>query len=124
MRTTVDDVRAIISTTLEDATITNIIGSASTLLDSLTDMSGLSVALLTEIERWMSAHMIAITWERTAKNEGAGGASIEYAGNFGTGFASTQYGQMAITLDTTGTLKTLDVDGEKRASVYIVDRGY
>jgi len=63
--------------------------------------------ILKEVERWMAAHMIAVTRERQAKKEGAGGASIEYAGEFGAGLRSTSYGQMVLALDTTGAMAAL-----------------
>ena len=70
--------------------------------------------LLTEIERWIAAHLIASTRERQAKKEGAGGASIEYTGVYGSNLALTSYGQMALTLDTTGVLASL---GGKSAKI-------
>jgi len=104
MRTTVQLVKDILDdTALTDNQITSYIGSANVFV---TDALGttLSVAVLAEIERWLTAHMITCTRERSAIKEAAGGASIQYTGAWGAGLLSTSYGQMAVALDTTGTL--------------------
>jgi len=69
--------------------------------------TSLSAAMLTEIEKWLTAHLITISRERMAAKEEAGGARIEYIGAFGAGLSSTPYGQTAIALDNTGTLLAL-----------------
>ena len=61
--------------------------------------------------------MIASTRERMAKSEAAGGASITYLGEAGKALESTPYGQMVLTLDTTGAMASL---GLKKASIYAV----
>lgn len=76
-------------------------------------------AVLKEIERWLTAHMVTVINERLSKEEGAGGAYIKYAGAWGEELASTQYGQMVLMLDTSNTLRNLS-DGKKRASIYAV----
>lgn len=108
MRTTVEDVKIIIETELTDPVITGYITSASTFVDTALGTASLTEAVLTEIERWMTAHMIATTKERIAKKEEAGGAKIEYAGDFGIGLNGTSYGQMAMMLDTSGTLQQIN----------------
>jgi hypothetical protein len=42
-----------------------------------------------------------------SKEEGAGGAYIKFAGDWGRGLDGTSHGQMAVMLDTTGTLAAL-----------------
>ena len=71
-------------------------------------------AVIEEIEKWIAAHMVTITRERVAREEGAGGAYIKYAGEWGAGLASTSYGQMAINLDTSNTLQALS-EGKRTA---------
>lgn len=101
--TTVNDVKKIIDTSLDDAIIESYIEAASTLTCELVGSSAeLSTATKKEIERWLTAHMIAGTRERIGKEEGAGDAYIKYQGVFEGGLKSTSYGQMVITLDTTG----------------------
>lgn len=104
-RTTVDLVKAVISTTLEDTNIEQYIDSASALIDVWFKGVSASEDMLSELERWIAAHLIASTKERQAREEGAGGAYIKYSGMYGIGLKSTTYGQTAISLDTTNTLK-------------------
>lgn len=103
----VQKVRDIMETSLPDAQVEAYIGSANTYINSTLLGKGLSDALLAEIERWLSAHMIALTAERTTKKEEAGTAKVEYAGQFGKSFEATSYGQMVLALDTSGTLRDL-----------------
>ena len=108
MRTTVDKVIEILDdTSLEDAIIESFINGAYTFVTAQLSSKITNEDLLTEIERWVAAHMIASTRERTAKEEQAGGAQIKYTGQWGTGLDGTSYGQMAVMLDTTGTLAAL-----------------
>jgi len=121
-RVTATEVKAIMDgVTLADAVIDSYIIGANTIVTDNLGSSTLSVAMLKEIERWLAAHLVAITRERTAKKEGAGGASIEYTGDWGEGFSSTSYGQTAIALDSTGTLAGLT---GKPASIYTVPTTY
>ncbi len=108
VRTTIADVRVIITTEMVDNSITSYITGANLFVTQALGTSGLSESLLAEIERWITAHMIAVSQERMAQTEGAGGASITYLGEYARGLSSTPYGQMAMTLDSTGTLATLE----------------
>jgi len=109
--TNITDVKAILdNTTLSDTIITSYISAASTFVTgALGTSTVLTTAQLKEIERWVAAHMISVTRERTAKKEEAGGAKVEYTGEFGVGLQSTSYGQMAIALDVTGVLGQLSL---------------
>lgn len=113
-RTNVDDVKNIIETALTDPIIQAYVDSANVFVTGTLDGKGLSDEVMEEIEKWVTAHMIASTRERMGKEEEAGGARIEYLGIYGEGLASTPYGQMAIQLDTTGTLSS-DLQGKKMA---------
>jgi len=77
--------------------VTEIIGSNTTITDELKE----------EIERWLTAHMIAMTRERMAEREEAGSANIKYLGKAGMGLEGTPYGQMVLDLDTTGSFASL-----------------
>ncbi len=57
--------------------------------------------------KYLAAHLVASTRDRTVKSEEAGGAKIEYEGVFGEGLKATVYGQAAIEFDTTGALRNL-----------------
>lgn len=107
-RVTAEEVRTILDTNLEDATITAYIEATTVIIDEWYGGVTITEFLLKEIERWMVAHNIAATRERMAREEGAGGAYIKYTGYmYGTGLTSTPYGQMAIHMDTTKTLDRL-----------------
>jgi hypothetical protein len=106
-RTTVAEVKLIIETTLTDPSIQAFINGASLHVTQVLSTT-LSEEVLTEIEKWLTAHMIASTRERMAKSEEAGGAKISYLGKDGTGLEQTPYGQMVLSLDTTGAFKLLE----------------
>jgi hypothetical protein len=106
-RVVVTDVRAIMeSTTATDAVINVFITSANALVNQVFGDSNVST-IATEIERWLTAHMIAISIERQAAKEGAGGATIEYAGNWDKFLDMTSFGQMVKSLDVTGQMAVL-----------------
>lgn len=105
-RVTEAEVKAILdNTTLTNTQVLAYIGSANTLINTVFGTG--TTAILGELEKWVAAHMIAITRERQAKKEEAGGAKIEYTGVYEEGLKSTSYGQMAIFLDSTGLLAAL-----------------
>jgi hypothetical protein len=113
-RTTVEEVKTVIDTSLTNTVISNYITSANVFVTDQLVGKGLSDEMLKEIERWLTAHMIASTKERQSKEESAGGAAIKYAGFWGTGLNGTSYGQMAVTLDTSRTLAAIS-DGKQFA---------
>jgi hypothetical protein len=107
-RTTIALVTDILDdTTLEDDVLQSFIDAANTFVTAALGGEGLSVALLTEIERWVAAHMVSHTRERQIKKAGAGGAEVEYTGFWGKGLNGTSYGQMAVMLDTSKTLEAM-----------------
>lgn len=119
MKTTVEKVKDIIETELEDSIIQSYIDGADVwLLAALSEVS-LPNDLFAEIERWVAAHMIAYSRERTAASEEAGGAKIVYSGKFGTGLNGTSYGQTAVNLDYTGTLADI-VGGNKKIKFFAI----
>jgi len=61
------------------------------------------------IERWLSAHFIAIRDPRVA-SEGAEGLSQSFMYKVGLGLQQTTYGQQAMLLDTKGGLSSLNGD--------------
>ena len=109
-----DDVRAIMPSSLENSEIEVFIKVANQIVDAQLLSSGLTDDELFEIERWMSAHLIALTRERMGKTERIGDAAITYAGDAGEGLLETQYGKMVAMLDTTGTLANM---GKKSISM-------
>lgn len=123
MRTNATDVQDIMGITLSSTYVDKYIKSANALVNQALASASLEEDTLTEIEMWIAAHMISVTRERQAKKEGAGGAEIEYTGEYGLGLNSTSFGQMAIALDSTGTLADL-ASGKKKATFYTIPQTY
>lgn len=70
--------------------------------------SGLSSARLKQIELYLAAHYAAITEERgSLKSIKVGEATDTFDTQAGQGLKLTRYGQQAISLDTSGTLKVM-----------------
>lgn len=112
-RTTAEAVKEIIKTTLSEDEVEPYVTSANVMVTQILGTS-LSVTVLTEIERWLAAHMIAVTKTRQTKREAAKGVSVEYTGDFGQYLASSSFGQMVMALDTTGAMASA---GKKKASL-------
>jgi len=74
--------------------------------------------LLKEIERWFTAHMLASTLHRTTSEEKLGEASVKFTGKWGEKLSSTPYGQMVLTLDTSGKMGNA---GKQAASIYAIE---
>ena len=107
-RVTATEVKAILDDSeLTDAQVDVFITSANTFVTDALTAASLTVATMKEIERWLTAHMIASTRERQIKKAGAGGADVEYTGYWSTGLNGTSYGQMAVSLDTSKTLEAM-----------------
>ena len=124
-RVTPAEVKEILDTSLTDSAITAFIDAASVtvtdLLGENSAASDLSNAQLKEVERWLTAHLIASTRERQVAKENAGQAGVTYDGRTGLGLDSTLYGQQVKLLDTTGTLANLEKTvGLKAISMYAV----
>ncbi len=104
-----------VSTTIIDSFIT----AASALIDKIFeyDIDDMPSALLEEMERWLTAHMIASSLQRTTDTERLGDAEVKYTGKWGENLGSTPYGQMVMTLDYSGRMKNL---GKGRAGIHAV----
>ena len=112
-RTTVEAVRELISTSLEDQVVQGFVNASNLMITELIT-SSLSEAMLTEIERWLAAHMISMGPSRMTEREKIGDAEVKYAGKFGEGLKATSYGQMVLSLDATGAFAKL---GNKTISI-------
>lgn len=93
--------------TVAEEVVTNIYAGSTT-----------SVTLLKEIERYLTAHMIVSTLYRMGKEEKVGEAQIKYTGEWKEGLSSTPYGQMLLTIDTTGLILK---SGKRSASIRTVE---
>ena len=107
MRVTSTEVQEIIDTDLSVTGIDAYISAAEEIVTArLGDSTVLGTTQLKEIERWLTAHLIAMSnKDRGARDvdaEGTLDARITYAGKTGMGLNATRYGQMVLVLDTTG----------------------
>ena len=115
---TPDDVQAIMkSCPLTDDQIDPYIKTAHVYLLRVFDGIDASVALLTDIERWFTAHLIASIHDKTTVKEKIGDAEVNYTTKVGEGLKSTPYGEMVLALDTTGAMAKSSM---KKASIYAV----
>lgn len=114
-RVTEAEVRAIIS--LDDsASLTPYIAAANLLVEEKLVSTGMSVARLTQVELWLSAHFAAIG-NPQIQSETVGPAQVTYQQKLGLGLDATMYGQQAIVLDTSGRLGVLNAStGDKPIS--------
>jgi hypothetical protein len=113
LRVTDADVKEIIETTVTTLPFRT---AANLIVTQRLGDSGLSSDLLKEIERWLSAHLIACSKEQQIEKAGAGeGVSVTYQGKSGMQLESTQYGQQVLVLDSTGRMA-----GLKSASIQAI----
>jgi len=102
-RVTAEEVKQIIDTDLADAIVdAYILGANHTVTEVLGDDTDLSDGHKKEIERWLTAHLIAATREQQIQKAGASGANVTYQGMTGKGLEATLYGQQVLAMDTTG----------------------
>jgi len=108
-RTRAAAVEDVLDTDLSSGTVTSFIDTANILVTEYLVGEGLSDVLLLEIETYVAAHLVTLRDRRT-KAEGADGVRFDYQGEFGMGLDSSQYGQTAQFLDSTGILSGLSDD--------------
>lgn len=126
MRTTLEKVRSILENKgsgVQDTELLEFISSASVFIDNAFVNVSATESILAEIERWLAAHLYTAAIARSAKEEGAGGAYIKYAGEFGAGLLSTSYGQTAVSMDISGTLAALTDTKRKTATFRTIYNG-
>lgn len=98
---------------LSDEQIMEFIEGAGEYIDAVFASVTIADSLKENIKKWVAAHMIALSNERTTIQESAGGAGVSYANVFSEGLKSTPYGQFAINLDITGTLSAINEDKKR-----------
>ncbi len=121
-RCTVEEIKEIFSTTLEDDSITAFITSAHLFVNNTVAAadSPPDTATLKEIERWVAAHFcclrdpIALRMVQGDSEQWSFPASVTTAWSRGLGL--TVYGQQAILMDTTNTLS--DITTQRRQATY------
>ncbi len=103
-RVVVNQVKDIIDTGLTDGQIRAFINTSHNFVVDLLTGEGLTEATLTEIELYLSAHLLSLR-EQQAESESIGSEyTVKYQGKTDKGFEATMYGQTAMSLDTTGKL--------------------
>lgn len=106
MRTNAEAVKGILNNSqLQDSEVDTYIVTANLLIENIIKVS-ISENLLTEIEKWLAAHLISISRERFSVEEKVGDAQIKYAGKYMEGLKATSYGQMVLVLDTSDSFAT------------------
>ncbi len=105
-RITAGELKEIIETSKSDTVLEeSFIDTANTIIADQLEGKGLSAVILKKIELYLSAHLVAITEERGGiVVDHLSEATVRLADIYDTGFRSTRYGQVAISLDTTGSL--------------------
>ncbi len=100
---------AVLETSLGDEQVDPFVDTANILVTEYLASSSLSAAILKEIETYLAAHFVTLR-DRRAKQERADGVGFTLEGDFGMGLDSSQYGQTAQILDSTGVLSQLSDD--------------
>lgn len=103
-RVTANQVKSVISTSLDDITL--FMEAAEILVNENLSDKGFSADRLEKIELFLSAHFIAMS-EPQLKSEKMGDSTDTYFGVSGFNILSSLYGQSAAMLDTSGTLTGL-----------------
>ena len=105
------DVKAIIDTDLSDSDVGVFITTANNIVTARLSEAGLSDETLVEIERWLSAHLVAIRSPLLKKQEIMDAVDEYQYGKLGMGLQFTAYGQQVLLLDTSGILSTMGGKG-------------
>lgn len=100
-RVAASDVKDIIDTALDEFQIEAFISTANLLVTEKLSGGDLSDAMLTEIEKYLAAHLICLRDQRV-QNSSMDGMNLTYQGQTGMRLEATQYGQTVQILDTTG----------------------
>lgn len=113
-RVTASEVGEIISTDLTDAQVAAFINSANAIIQENMLEAGMSANILTQIELWLAAHLVAISDQREQSVSLRDGAVTYQSPRLGLGLDGTMYGQQVKVLDYSGILSGL---GQKRARI-------
>lgn len=110
-RVTTAEVSAILeSADYGDLTDLSAFIAMATLLADDCSTAGLSTDKCKEVERWLSAHFVCLM-RRQAKSSSVGPISESFDSKIDQGLKATAYGQQAIALDTTDTLRAMSAGG-------------
>lgn len=98
------DVINLMNTAMTDDAMSPFLTTARLLRTTYLTGSGLSDGLLDEIEKYLAAHLASVK-SPFALKEKLGEAEASYGYKGGEGLAATPYGETAMLLDSTGTLR-------------------
>lgn len=90
--------------------------AASALVEEIAVKSGHDEERLTLIETWLAAHFYTVRDPRSVA-ERAGPVGANYQSAVDLGLATSHYGQMAMTLDTSGLLAAMSRNKKRTVSV-------
>jgi hypothetical protein len=111
-RVTAEDIREIFPTTTNPLPF---ILAASLLVDTYQERAGWSLGLATEIERWWTAHLMAVASNGAVTRLELGNTTVVTASpKLGDGLKGTPFGQQVLLMDQSGTLENV---GLKRATI-------
>lgn len=97
------------------------IAAANALVDEIAGESGHDEPRLTLIETWLAAHFYTVRDPRSTA-ERAGPVSANYQSAVALGLNTSHYGQMAMTLDTSGLLAAMATGKKRRIGVHWLGR--
>ncbi len=108
-RVTAGQIKEVIETKIADSVIqASMIDTANLYVDTHLLSFGHSKDILEKIELYLAAHYVALTEERGSLRGGSFGDASEFLSDLYTeGFRATRFGQVALGLDTSGTLARL-----------------
>jgi hypothetical protein len=119
VRVSIDEVKNVIATALGDSDIGALIITANAIVDGRLLDKELTEAMLKQIEQYVAAHLIALRDPRE-KSVSSDGVSVSYdTGKAGEGLSATTWGQMAIMLDTSGTLAEQGMGAKPRVQLRV-----
>lgn len=101
----VDDVKKILDTNIADASITAYITTAGMIIDMAYEGDAIADDYRDEMQKWLTAHLIASTQSYPVTKEEADGVAVTYqAMQTGKGLEMTAYGQHVLMMDIKGKL--------------------
>jgi hypothetical protein len=123
MSVTTEDVEAIYPAS-SNAPIATFVSIAENIATTLLSNKGLSTKTMDTVVLYLTAHLLVLTYENGGlRRERMGDSDDSYVTPdiSAKGFASTRFGQMAMILDTTGTLAASTTNAGLKARFEIVD---
>lgn len=113
------EVKEIMDTDLTDSELDPFITTANALVNDRLQ-GKLGTELLTQVELYLAAHFASLKDQRI-QQESQGNVSTTFQGKTGMGLNFTHYGQMALSLDSSGTLAKL---GKRKASLTFMESNH